>query len=331
MNMGQLKEYYQRFKQWQKQPYEYKFKSNQVHHCNNCNYEFTGNFCPLCSQKADMGRIGWRSVHQGIMDIWGLGTRSLLYSVWQLLWRPGHIIGDYIDGKRQVSFPPVKMLFIITVIYSMVFYWFFPRVLGVDVVAVVDMGNEMVRKATEDIMVWVKKYYSWTSLILAILAVIPTWLLFRYSPRHTKHSLPEGFFIQVFLANLMIVVGFLLSPFGIANPMLYTFVCAIAYAIYYLIAYAYLFGYGIWGTLWRCGFIYAFITLFASTGFVFIFDDQLAALNLTEAQITEVKMTVSGGILLTSLVILAVGFAINYMVTRKSRQELKQSAMHPQP
>ena len=329
MNMKLLKEKYQRFKRWQEQPYEYKFKSEQVHHCNNCNYEFTGNFCPLCSQKADVGRISWRSVHQGIMDIWGLGTRSLLYSVWQLLWRPGHIISDYIDGKRQVSFPPVKMLFIITVIYSMIFYWFFPRVLGIEVVAVADMGNEIVRKATEDIMIWVRKYYSWTSLILAVLAVIPTWILFRYSPRHTKHSLPEGFFIQIFLANLMIVVGFLLSPFGIANPMLYTFVCAIAYAIYYLVVYVYLFGYGIWGTLWRCGFIYAFITLFASTGFVFMFNDQFAALNLTEAQITEIKMTVGGGLLLTSLVILAVGFAINYMVTRKSRRELKQSAMYP--
>ena len=108
--MGQLKEKYQRFKQWQKQPYEYHLKSGEVQHCKNCGNDFTGNFCPICSQKADTSRICWRSVHQGVMDIWGLGTRSLLYSVWQLLLRPGHVISDYIDGKRQVSFPPVKML-----------------------------------------------------------------------------------------------------------------------------------------------------------------------------------------------------------------------------
>ena len=36
MNMGQLKEKYQRFRQWQERPYEYKLKSDEVHHCNNC-------------------------------------------------------------------------------------------------------------------------------------------------------------------------------------------------------------------------------------------------------------------------------------------------------
>ena len=101
MEKEQLKDKYSRFKQWQEQPYEYKLASDEVHHCNNCHHDCTGNYCPICSQKAGQGRIGWRSVHQGIMDIWGLGTRSLLYSVWQLLWRPGHIIGDYIDGGQQ--------------------------------------------------------------------------------------------------------------------------------------------------------------------------------------------------------------------------------------
>jgi len=325
MNMGQLKEKYRRFKQWQEHPFEYQLKPGEVHHCNNCHHEFTGNFCPVCSQKAGVGRTSWKSVGQGVMDIWGLGNRSLLYSVWQLLWRPGHIIADYIDGRRQVSFPPVKMLFIIAVIFSLVFYWFFPDVLGIEVLGVADVGDETAKKVTEDVMIWVRKYYSWSSLILAVFAVIPTWMMFRYSPRHTFHSLPEGFFIQVFLANLMIVVGFLLSPLGVANPLLYTFACIIAYGIYYLIVYNYLFGYGIWGTLWRCGFIYTFTSLFTSVGFVFFLDERYAANNLTEAQITEAKMMLAGSLLLLSVIILAVGFIINYIVTRKFRRELKQS------
>ena len=115
MNSEQLKEKYYRFRQWQEQPFEFKLKSNEVQHCSNCGSEFTGNFCPICSQKAGMGRIGWRSVHQGIMDIWGLGTRSLIYSVWQLLLRPGHIIGDYIDGKRQVTSKSFRKTFGIAV------------------------------------------------------------------------------------------------------------------------------------------------------------------------------------------------------------------------
>ena len=45
-----------------------------------------------------------------------MGNRSLLYSLWQLIWRPGYFISDYINGKRQVSFPPVKMLVLMGVL-----------------------------------------------------------------------------------------------------------------------------------------------------------------------------------------------------------------------
>ena len=44
------------------------------------------------------------------MDLWGMGSRSLPYTLWQLLLRPGYLIADYLGGRRQASFPPVKML-----------------------------------------------------------------------------------------------------------------------------------------------------------------------------------------------------------------------------
>ena len=59
-----------------------------------------------------------------VMDMWGLGSRSrsVLYSVWQLLFRTGYFISDYISGKRQMSFPPMKMLFILVVAYFIIGY-----------------------------------------------------------------------------------------------------------------------------------------------------------------------------------------------------------------
>ena len=33
----------------------------------------------------------------------------------QLLLRPGHLIDDYLSGKRQTSYPPVKMLLMVAV------------------------------------------------------------------------------------------------------------------------------------------------------------------------------------------------------------------------
>ena len=111
-----LKAAYKRFKQWQLDPFEYKASSQESHHCNNCGNDFVGNFCPICSQKKSVERITWKSVAQSIAEVWGLHNRSLSYSLLQLFLRPGYFISDYISGKRQVSFPPVKMLAIIALL-----------------------------------------------------------------------------------------------------------------------------------------------------------------------------------------------------------------------
>ena len=326
MNTDQLKEKYSRFKQWQEKPYEYKLASDKVNHCNNCGHDYTGNFCPICSQKAGAGRIGWRSVHQGIMDIWGLGTRSLLYSIWQLLLRPGHIIADYIEGKRQVSFPPVKMLFIVAVIFSMFYYWFLPTVLGINFEAEIPQEERVIMGDFAD---WLKTNYSWFALIMAMLAVVPTWIMFRYSPRHTRHTMPEGFFIQVFLAVLMIVFSFLLLPLAMMNVKAYTYIVYCFYGVYYIIVYKYLFGYSLWGTLWRSGFVLLTVLLLMTLGVILathLIESMMKLqrnIQMTEEQALQAKAFTSVGLIIFIAMVIGVGFVINYIVTRKARRELK--------
>ena len=43
-----------------------------------------------------------------------MDSRSFVYTLFQLLTRPGYLVRDYISGRRQVSFPPVKMLVIVS-------------------------------------------------------------------------------------------------------------------------------------------------------------------------------------------------------------------------
>ena len=44
---------------------------------------------------------GVGSVSQSVMEVWGLGSRSIVSSVWQLLLRPGYFICDYIGGSNH--------------------------------------------------------------------------------------------------------------------------------------------------------------------------------------------------------------------------------------
>ena len=333
MDKAQIKQKYNSFKKWQEKPHDYKLLSDAVQHCNNCGNDFTGNFCPICSQKAGIGRIGWRSVRQGVMDIWGLGTRSLLYSIWQLLLRPGHLISDYISGKRQVSFPPVKMLFIIAVVFSMFAYWFFPDVLGIHVadeygVSYIDQSLKVVGDSYK----WTQRNYSWFALLMAVLAIFPTWVLFRYSPRHTRHTLPEGFFIQAFLSVIMLVLSLVGLPLGIMSSLVYSLTCFALFGVYYLIVYHYLFGYGLWGTLWRCGFVFLFVSfltmmvLMAFSNF-----DMNAMAEFSKSMGGSENVVVNKASVLITYFIYAVfsfgtGFLINLIATRKARREMKQAA-----
>ncbi len=88
-------------------------------------------------------------------------------------------------------------------------------------------------------------------LVMSVLAIIPTWVVFRYSPRNTRHTIPEGFFIQVLFQTLTIVLSLLTIPLDFTQSKYSTAAYDLLIMGYYFIGYKQLFGYGIWGTLWR--------------------------------------------------------------------------------
>ena len=313
--MQQIKERYERLKQWQQKSIDYEFASNDVQHCNNCGHDFTGNFCPYCSQKAGEGPIGWDTVRQSMMDIWGLGTRSLINTIGQLLLRPGYLIGDFISGKRKVSFPPVRMLFIVSVIVVFWIYYLMPFLLG---------KSYDVYGGTTDIYsgfdAWNRKHFVWTYFILALVYVVPTWLIFRYAPRHTRHTLPQDFFIQVFMLVLNLVVGFIaLTPLLIWDFTIYYGASMVVMVVYYVVAYKQLFGYGIWGTLWRVVIVeISSAFLISALGFL-VFDVDFSKMG-GEPMPGRIKYAFVGLYIFLALLMLGFGWGINLLFSRKSRR-----------
>ena len=175
MTKGQIKEYYRRFCRWQQAiPHYANRHEGEVQHCHNCNNDFEGNFCPICGQRAEVGRVEWKSIKDNITVLWGLDSRSLTYTLVQLLGRPGYLVRDYISGRRLVSFPPVKMLVIVclfVVIFETVFH------LHKDVVSFT-FNDQSVNKVIE----WINSQKSWATLLVNSLFILPTWLVFRYAP-----------------------------------------------------------------------------------------------------------------------------------------------------
>ena len=238
-----IKAAYRRFRQWQLDPFEYRAHSQDTHCCNNCGSEFVGNFCPICSQRQDMGAITWKSVARSIAEVWGLNNRSLVYSLVQLFLRPGYFISDYISGKRQVSFPPVKMLAIIALLGVLVDYIIGSPITGVFNNDFDFAGDKML--LIDNAFEWMNLHPEVMSMILLSYLIIPIYFIFRFAPRNTRHTLPQGFFIQVFSA-----VAFLIFNIFDDVTSLHMVIFVLGNVWFYF-AYKQLFGYGWWGTLWR--------------------------------------------------------------------------------
>ena len=304
-------------------------QGEEEHRCNNCGFTFTGHYCPTCSQRAGLGRIGWHSVHKSVMDMWGLGSRSrsVLYSVWQLLFRAGYFIGDYISGRRQVSFPPVKMLFILAVAYAVIFHWLLPEFKGLgygidyqELGFTVDEGNDMTN-VSKPFYEWYETHFSWSMLILSFAIIFPTWVMFRYSLRHTRHTLPEGFFIQVLFATLMVSLFLLMVPCWFIFKQITVLSIIFVVVAYFIIGYKQLFGYSLWGTVWRLAFVFSFVycvaLLLAHLAFYLGLTRDIHIAEYTlPAKIFMPSFYVFFGVL-----ILLTGYLINRIATRKVRRQ----------
>jgi cation transport ATPase len=109
---------------------------------------------------------------------------------------------------------------------------------------------------------WANANPGWAMMITSCFFILPTWLFFRYAPKNPRHTLPEGFFIQVFMASLLVLIAIITSIIESRWVMILMF-------IYYFFAYRQLFGYGWWGTLWRTGLcIYFGVFTFAIAEFM---------------------------------------------------------------
>lgn len=87
--------------------------------CKNCGNRYEGNYCNQCGQKAKIGKLTLRSV----IDNWAYGLTNcdtgILFTYKELFTRPGHMLADYIRGKRVIYFQPFPMLFITAGLYGL--------------------------------------------------------------------------------------------------------------------------------------------------------------------------------------------------------------------
>ena len=115
-----IKEKWQRFKAWRERPREVAPMSNEEHECLNCHDHYTGNYCPRCGQAANTDRFSMKVAAENFAEAYGMGERGMFRTILDLILRPGHLILDYLRGKRVSYFAPFKMYFLLAAVSLLV-------------------------------------------------------------------------------------------------------------------------------------------------------------------------------------------------------------------
>ena len=289
---------------WQKRPIAVAKNTSEETTCKNCGDTFVGNYCPRCGQSRNTPRIGSWSAIRIFLDTWGLGTHGLLRTIWNLFARPGYMIGDYIEGRRQLYFPPFKTLFVVGTIFAIVFTLsggfsdeaikarHIPLNLENRVEEASDDAPTTVaqderekardaridKQAKEDIALfeeYLKKYNEWRDrnrvmdqLAMHVIFALIAWRIFRKSPRHPRLNIAENVIAQVYICTQMGVVALAYMLIEIPfTPYPSGTIPGLASFLLFFYDYKQLYGFGIWHTLWKTLLMYL---LFFLAVFVFL-------------------------------------------------------------
>ena len=264
--MEQIKEKYERFKEWQIKPYEVAQLTAEKHECATCHTEFHGNYCPRCGQKSTIGRYSFKTAFLTFLDVWGLGNRGMFRTIRDLLLRPGYMIRDYLSGMQMAYFPPFKMFFLVITLSVLVDSGLNIRMTNTlnntftttkeDVSKEPDQAlndKDSKKKLELKILDKIDKCVSWldnnqtiVQFLLLLVLSGPMYLLFRKNKKIPDIRYSELFVAMVYITNMMTIINIIGGFFLPGNVS----VKHLAYALS-IIPLTQLFGYSYLKTLFK--------------------------------------------------------------------------------
>jgi len=97
-------------------------ETTQQHYCANCDAALGGRFCQQCGQAAYVHRSLLHTAEELLHGIFHFETRAWR-TLAELVWRPGRMIREYIDGRRTRYVAPLPlflfMMFALFLVFSM--------------------------------------------------------------------------------------------------------------------------------------------------------------------------------------------------------------------
>jgi len=181
-------------------------------------------------------RITIKRAVLSFMETWGLGSRNIFYTMWHLLWRPGYMIGDYLNGRRKKYLQPFFMFFVLTLILVQMAFLLkvqMPKNKDMTLTAYEFLRDHQNTFSAEQRMTiiktakwldvvhdWRDENRGWDILIQSLGIVFATWLLWRKSPRigTGEWVVENGEYIEGYnFAEIVTVIAYILCQLQILS------------------------------------------------------------------------------------------------------------------
>lgn len=242
-------------------------------HCINCAHAVAGpeqKFCPRCGQPTPVHRIDWHFLAHELEHSVLHMDRGILYSIRELMLRPGRLMRDYIDGRRGNHVKPLLLIMVTAaavVLLSRLFAG--GTVMDADAPAGMAQGLEpgaaalaaRYVAASTAVAGWIDAHFA--AFTLALLP-IEAWVLRLAFGRYGRLNYPEWLVITALLTVQVFVVWSVLIPFErwVPHTQMWVGLAGVAYAVYSLLQFFE--GRPAWSTIWRALLGYGVFSVLSS-------------------------------------------------------------------
>lgn len=172
--------------------------------CKNCGYEFEGNYCSQCGQKAKTQRLDWHYLSDEAKYTFLHINGGLLYTAKQLFVRPGDMVREFIEGKRVHHYKPILLLFVLGGIYSVLLHYVYNDQMLVGLENTSEAAKQMGEKVADFMM----DHYALTEIVFLPILAFFSWLTFR----PWGYNFIEHIILNTFAASQRIIASIVISP-----------------------------------------------------------------------------------------------------------------------
>lgn len=231
--------------------------------CLNCNNTYEGAYCPHCGQSAKTKRLRLIEMVNDFIGSFVGGDNKFLNTSVGLICRPGHLVREFLVGKRARYYNPLQMFVFMLTIYAIISYLLGINTSIFDELGTLNLNEDVEPSKYASVDFILEKLSDLTSdklygtLSIVLFSVLPyRWLFRKYriarpDGQELALNCTEQFYTQVFDSCTNMILSTLMLPLCLipGSDTVLSSIYYIAASVYTVVLYCQLLGIKWWKSI----------------------------------------------------------------------------------